>query len=836
MDLPTCPSCGQSVLDDDAVDCPFCGASMSAKPGAKPTGAAAAKQNQTAGKKPSSKSSGDAAKKSPAQSRPRRRANETVADEDDPFEVSAGPVAANVIAARPKPSRGRLHRVICPMCDRPGFVPKSAVGKQIRCANPDCLVPVFTAPDPNAVEDARNQNASSDSAATAGKEIAPTAGSPLKVYAIAAVVLLPLAAGLVYFLNRPGSDNGDLSKPADIDWNALANAEEGNPEETAEATAEPAAATTSPAAIAEQLVKRMIGTARLEGNRDKAFARRLTADAWFRLGNPAEAAQELGQLATIARQTSSGRTWLQVEPRLTQYWKLAAAGDTAGATKEFQQIASSASQLESGGRLAFETLIGAAAAMVNQGDAGGAEQLIAKHDRDRSILTNRDVMNSAAWFQSVSRMRSAGLRPFYVGDVFAWDDPIRTCVALDLATHKRWDAAVAWSASQKQIPCVADSLTAVAQIASALEAGDATLQSIRQAAEAAGPQIALRVDALIAAETNDAELFATCRDRLAAQPLAEPAQLPSLSQLIRSSIPDFDRGPRLNAAAAAEVARAAVILNDQATAELGVRQLYLQLASIVPGTPDLRRMILELEQNESQVEKRIASELRISSSREVKAQFRRYRRALDQYASAAERRRLYLMQRLSRIVRAGGVEAVVAVMDDEKIALKQEIVMDELSRLLAASAARQSRKIEAIEQPDKSLIVKRPSRMEALPEAALSTTLVNAWSAADAGRLSAAVRSLGDGQNMPGFREALLNEIIEQASEEADDPAGIYSAIAVLRNPVWREETLQVASRILARRGLTKASQAWLDSERVPPTELVTAYYGLVLGLLEQEQ
>ncbi len=28
MDLPTCPACGQSVLDDDAVDCPFCGASL----------------------------------------------------------------------------------------------------------------------------------------------------------------------------------------------------------------------------------------------------------------------------------------------------------------------------------------------------------------------------------------------------------------------------------------------------------------------------------------------------------------------------------------------------------------------------------------------------------------------------------------------------------------------------------------------------------------------------------------------------------------------------------------------------------------------------------------
>jgi len=32
MDLPTCPACKQSVLDDDAVDCPFCGAPMKGGP------------------------------------------------------------------------------------------------------------------------------------------------------------------------------------------------------------------------------------------------------------------------------------------------------------------------------------------------------------------------------------------------------------------------------------------------------------------------------------------------------------------------------------------------------------------------------------------------------------------------------------------------------------------------------------------------------------------------------------------------------------------------------------------------------------------------------------
>ncbi|MFN7805400.1 MAG: hypothetical protein ACK5TO_15375, partial [Planctomycetaceae bacterium] len=34
MELAICPTCKQSVLDDDAVECPFCGSPM--KPGAAP--------------------------------------------------------------------------------------------------------------------------------------------------------------------------------------------------------------------------------------------------------------------------------------------------------------------------------------------------------------------------------------------------------------------------------------------------------------------------------------------------------------------------------------------------------------------------------------------------------------------------------------------------------------------------------------------------------------------------------------------------------------------------------------------------------------------------------
>jgi len=655
----------------------------------------------------------------------------------------------------------------------------------------------------------------------------------MKIYVIAAAVLFPLAGILIYFLNKP-AENSDADQPVAIDWSAMQDDGEDVPDESTTATEGNAADVRTPQEVAQRIVKRMISTARLEQNRDKAQARRMTADSYIRLGQSSAAAQELGQLIKVSRQVSSGRTFLQVEPRLTQYWMEVEAGDKAAAQKTYQQLLPETKRLESPGRLALETLIGTAAAAMNEGDSETAMSLISRYDRDQSVMSNRDVLNSAAWFQSASRLRDAGLEPFTVGDVFAWEDALRTGVAVDLATHRNWEAATRWSTTQIEPRCVSDCMAAVAEIACRFKATDDALSTISNAAKGAGPAISLRVNSVIAGQTKNAELLQECQQQLSAIAVPTAATLPSLTSLIRSSSRDFDMRPRLMAAAAAEFARAAVLLGDEDGARMGIRQLFGHLASIVAPTPTVRNAILELEQNESSVKRRIGREMRISSSSEIASQFRKYRRVLDQYAVAAERRRLYLMQRLARIVRVGGARALLAEMEDESTMLKQEVVMDELARLLAAAAARRSEKIAPIERPDRSLIVRRPSRMEALPEATLSTTLVVAWSAADAGRLKDAVRSLNSGRDLPGFREALLNEIIEDAATTATDPTKVYAAIGDVSNPVWREEALHIAGRVFARRGMTAQAEAWLDGEKVPPTELVAAYYGIVLGLLEK--
>jgi hypothetical protein len=141
MDFPVCPSCGQSVIDDDAEDCPFCGSSMKAKPGAKPAPKAAAAPAKGAAKPASAgaKPAAPAAKGAAA-----KPATAGGAGDDFPFDTDV-PSAKTAIQAMPNPSKGRTLQVVCPMCETEGYVPPTAAGKEVKCANTKCMVPVFKA-------------------------------------------------------------------------------------------------------------------------------------------------------------------------------------------------------------------------------------------------------------------------------------------------------------------------------------------------------------------------------------------------------------------------------------------------------------------------------------------------------------------------------------------------------------------------------------------------------------------------------------------------------------------------------------------------------------------
>ena len=66
-------------------------------------------------------------------------------DDDDPFAVDKN-AGGKVIAVSPSPTKGRTVEVVCPMCETHGYISPRAAGQEVKCCNPECLVPTFTAP------------------------------------------------------------------------------------------------------------------------------------------------------------------------------------------------------------------------------------------------------------------------------------------------------------------------------------------------------------------------------------------------------------------------------------------------------------------------------------------------------------------------------------------------------------------------------------------------------------------------------------------------------------------------------------------------------------------
>ena len=841
MDLKLCPSCGQSVLDDDAKECPFCGASMdgSGKGGRKPTAGkqagistAATRANKPNLNSESASSPGSGSKPVPSGMKPLKPKT----DEDDPFGLGAVRPQATAIQALQKPAKGVLHRVICPMCEKPGFVPKSAIGKQVRCANEKCMVPIFTVPDPNApvADKVPRRRQPLDTELQSEKAKAGQPGSPMLIYGIVGSIVLGLGGGLAWYLNQPPATPADLSKPVDIPIGGYepdpAEIEAARKAEEKKKAAE--AAAKSPTREAERIAKRMIQTARQSANRDKAYARRLTGDVYLHTGNTAAAAQEFAQMLSVDRQSG----YYQIEPHLQAYWRQRVDGDSAGAKNNFAIAMQDVNAIPTSGRLGLETAMAVASVLMVEGKADEAEQLIQKMQRDDSVIQNRDAMASAAWFFTTNALRSNHRSAIPVSDVFAWNNPLRTAVAADLACRSQLKQAIEWSLAGEDKREIADSLAIVAELAAATKASNAELQQIETAAATAHPMAALRVKAIIATERKQAELLAECKSEFAAIPGdTPPLSIPPIADAIRMKVKSGDE-ERVSAAALTEYVRAAVACGDQALAEEGVRKLVSTMFQIAPPTAETRKAVLEVEQRENDIKRRIKSEMRISAETQVTSTFRNYRRKIDQLAVTAEERRLTLMHRLARIVRGGGVPAIQTVFDDPANGLRQEVMVDGLSGLLGAAATRVGTSFSASEGEDASLRVPLPNRTDALHEIRVSPLLVRAWQLGKNDRLPNALQTLGTGStDLPGLREAVLNEVVHFAALKAKTPEAVYKAVGILANPVWREEALQTAGRVFVERRMEKEAEAWLESEnRMPPTEQVCAFYALAAGIADR--
>ena len=747
-------------------------------------------------------------------------------DNADPFAIEQAPVSSKVIPCARKPMKGRMQRVLCPMCETQGFIPKAALGRQVKCANKECLVPVFTA----STDDVKKLNPRATSrvreATVATEPKVSTGGSkknPMLVYGIVGAIALAATIGLVTYLNGQGVDKLGAIGPLPIPPSDLNEDEETAPKPVVEQEAVP-----EYRQKALESIEVMISQSRVSGgNRDKAYCRRLTGDSYLRMGMKKEAEAEFAQMDKVSSDAGRSTQYFRIPPMVTDYWNKLTSGDAAGAKASLVAAKALANTIPVQGDTAWESSIALAAALTHAGELPAATEVIVRQAIDETIESQVDSIRLAAWDSTAAVLADYNRKPLSPLAVFAWRKPLETAVAFDLAVRGHWDAASQWAESLTGVPAVAESCAVIAAEMAHQNKLDsaATLLAV---AKKQGPEAVLRTNSVLG--RTSASHWEAATTELSAMPTGKPVQQTSIQSYIDAETPDIQRSLLRGEAIADYVIAAARQGNSQAAAA-GLDRLYAEVTSAVASTPVLRRASAEVANDESKLRERIAEELRLKDS-EVRSRFIQYRRGVDRLVKASEERHRALMYMLARVVDGGGVEAVKAALAGTG-GLKQEIQVDAMAGLLYSAAAANGIEFPEAVSGDRQLAVPL-FRADLAPEMAVMAQMLNAWQ----GFLNEDFRKCTGLQTAPklqGLAAATVRYIAGELTAKVESPSQLVESVMGLSNGVWREQCLATVSRKYCGQGQISKAIGAVNLHVKSPTQKVAAMYGVVLGALEMD-
>jgi hypothetical protein len=422
---------------------------MTAKPGSAPAAPAATQKKKAATRK-------------------KATAKKAEGDDDDPFGVASS-VTGKSIPLLPKPVKGRLHRIVCPMCETAGFHSKQVAGKEVRCANKECLVPIFTAPRPEGEQE---------------KE-APRAEAPQKSdSSIGLIIGICTAAGLVFtgvvwfFTSEPEVEEGPIELPNFT--------QSGNPGTTGGATDKPNV-TDPPVEVkptgptTEELwanaLDRMINDAREEGNQRKELSRQLTAEAYAIRGDLKSVNEQLSRLAVVR----ATQKHLGIIPLVMYAWGRHAAGDAAGAGAVADRALALAKELPDFGTDALDAAIELATLLVALDRVPEAQALLAPRSSNKAL---------GQLMESVIRAQATGTRnvdlAIQMRPVTAWSAPERVAVTVGLTSRGELAKALTWAKAATDPQAALQSVSAWGE-ARIQSGGSAALPAIEKELAAFSP-------------------------------------------------------------------------------------------------------------------------------------------------------------------------------------------------------------------------------------------------------------------------------------------------------------------------------------------------------------
>lgn len=815
MDFPVCPSCRQSVLDDDATDCPFCGASMKAKPGTKPA--------PTAPKTPAV-----AAKPMGGKVVPNKP---TLPGDDLPFEseLTAGKSA---ILAMPNPTKQRTLQVICPMCDTPGYLPPTAAGQNVRCANPKCVMPVFTAPAPKPKE------------APAPPPPPPKASNLPMIGAITLLAVALFAGGL--YLTLFQTSRPKVKQLSEEDKALLAEMTGGNKKTNNNAAGVNADNGTKPgvpvketdetkaadelktAQASQELIKAVLkqmkdSSLAADRQRSKPYCRQLAAEANAVTGNPVVAREHLEQLLKVGSDVS----YYRINPLLDLFWSELGAGDKKAALKTLSNAVSETPKLPKFGRTRFEIIGRLSTAMAAAGQIPEA------------VKTLAGFQSTEAEAQLAARMqRATDGRVAPLGDtdsVLPWKFPQAAAVTFSLLNRGDLKTATAWALAQTTDEAKSECLAVWAEEFSRQKASTGECDAegtIAAAVEPLAPPFAARVWAragygrwLAKDPAGVTKGIGLAQEKLATLTVPEEVSMPSVKTTQRFKRPAAEP-LLLGAVAAGELAfLQAQSAETKAAAE---KSLDLALAFVRATAPTYAAAQQRQDEAErlgpSGLRDLLKRELGLKSDDEARTAASNYKRSLSEIFEASQQKYAIEALLLSRLRGAGvGLNSKVWIIVSTRstaddINRRENFFGTGLPGELAEGlkGTDEERAIRGAWGARSKEPLPRPPFIEFNDR--LKTDLAGAVDY---------VQSL---DNKGSRREELLLRTVSLLPTINELPTALQ-LISRLDDPIVREECYRFAAALGAQRG--QQDLVWKQVALVPQnTEKVAICRGLIAGLL----
>lgn len=648
--LPICPHCGQSVLDDDVDECPFCGESMSAKPTAKKPAPAKPTPAPQSTKPPSAETKPAATR--PAKAKP--KSTEQVASADQPFAVDHAALT-NAVALRPAPSAGRTFKVICPMCETPGYTSPKAAGREVKCANPKCLVPIFTCPEPPP--------------APIEEEPAEPASMSTTQLGIVSVLILAAVGWGIWFFVLKGDD------PSPVPQNPLPGvaANTGNesdktqPENGVEQPKEPVVAASQGPNLAElrpQAVENMVETSLVRDMRGRSRPMAL------RVQHVALAYAELGDLKNVEAQLERLSNYNDDEPhyRVLPWveigWKLRAreesAKDAADKALEFakQEPASlHDSWVEAVSLSALLTAI------------GRTEEALPLMRRKLGAAMDQELwadMLAVSLDESFNLEAREQTRPLATPSNPAWSG-----VVWQLVFHDASKEALDWANRAPDVRARAESLIAWADAASAkslatnqpvdlaaMEAAIKSLPDFWSAVARARAYARMGQRHVMAGDQVQAKsLLDAAAKALATLPKSEPLAVPDLQGIYQVKFSNANIGHEI-AVAAFEVARLETSLNQSDAAWNSIEHGLAALRSEALPVAAVKQMQSEIKSSANSLQSELRAALNLNSEDATRQAFLTYQKNVNEFERRANARLALQVDLLAHAARWGLAEKV----------------------------------------------------------------------------------------------------------------------------------------------------------------------------------